>query len=603
MALLRKLVRVIGPGRRFKWALLVVAGLAVSGLEVIGAGLVFALITLVTDPTAAVELPFLGDVTQRFTMVSGDRLVVAVAALIAVFFIVRGCFLVAQTYVHARVVNNAGADIGTRLVRGYLSMPYVRHLERNSAELVRNAFYNVQVVKKSLLAPAIDIVAECLVVLGLIVVLLWAAPVATASAVVIFTPMVWFLLRWVRPRMRAYGRGAKDAESRGLELLQQGTAGIRDIRILAAEAEFARRYQRTRRDFARLHTRRATLSELPRVLIETSLVLFIAGFFVVVVLFDNSPQGALSVLGLFAYVGMRLKPSIQKVVSSVNTVRFATPSLDDIAADLEMVGSLADAAAPGTDQTQPSVVPALAQGITLDSVSFTYQSSRSPALQAVDLEIRRGASIGICGPTGGGKSTLVDVIAGLLEPTTGSVRVDGVDIHDDVQAWYGQLGVVSQSVFLIDDTLRRNVALGVPAREIDDGAIERAVELAQLREVVDQLPEGLETSVGERGVRLSGGQRQRVAIARALYRDPEVLIFDEGTAALDNQTEADLVRALESLHGERTLILVAHRLTTVRHCDHILILEDGRIADQGTFDALVERHPLFASMRTVPHAT
>jgi ATP-binding cassette subfamily C protein len=236
-------------------------------------------------------------------------------------------------------------------------------------------------------------------------------------------------------------------------------------------------------------------------------------------------------------------------------------------------------------------------------VSFRYERGDRPALDGIDLTIERGTSIGVCGPTGGGKSTLVDVIAGLLEPTGGTVRVDGVDIHTDVMSWYEQLGVVSQVVFLIDDTLRNNIALGVPADAIDEGAVERALQLAQLQDVVRELPQGLDTRLGERGTRLSGGQRQRVAIARALYRDPEMIIFDEGTSALDNRTEADLVRAIDELHGHRTLVMVAHRLTTVRHCDRILVIENGRVSDSGTFDELVVRHPLFRSMRESPSVT
>jgi ABC-type multidrug transport system fused ATPase/permease subunit len=324
MPVFRKLVRVIGPGRRFKWVVLVIAGLALTGIEVMGAALIFVLLRLVTDPTGGIDLPLVGNPAMMLPFESQASLTLAVTAFIAVFFLLRAVFLVGQTYLHARVVNNTGADIGTRLVRGYLSMPYALHLERKSAELIRNAFYNVQTVKKSLLAPIVDLFAEIMMVLGLTVVLLIIAPLATLVAVAAFGPMVWFLLRWVKPRMKAYGRGAKEAESEGLELLQQGTTGIRDIRILGAEPQITMRYQRTRRKFARLHTRRSTLSEMPRVLIETSLVLFIAAFFAVVVWFDPSGHGALSVLGLFAYVGMRLKPSVQKIVNSV-TVRYDTP--------------------------------------------------------------------------------------------------------------------------------------------------------------------------------------------------------------------------------------------------------------------------------------
>jgi ATP-binding cassette, subfamily B, bacterial PglK len=596
MALLRQLDAVLGRRRRFKWALLVVLALILSGLEIVAAGLIYVLLILVTDSAGDVELPLVGDPTELFPAMSPEALALLVTAGIGAFFVARGAFLMLQTYAQARVVNNAGADVGTRLVRGYLSMPYALHLERNSAELVRNAFYNVETFTKSLLEPGVKLVAEVLLVLGLTAALVLISPVAMLGAVLIFGPLVWALLRAVKPRMKAYGRGAKEAESRGLSILQQGLAGIRELRISGSEGYFASLYQKTRKEFARLRTRRATLAQLPRVLIETLLVLSIAAFFIVVMQIQESGQQALSLLGLFAYVGLRLKPSIQAIVQAVNSARYATPSLEDIATDLEATASFVERRETGTE----GLVPKLRRDISLEDVQLCYPNSDRPALERVDLRIERGDSIGICGPTGGGKSTLIDVIAGLLVPTAGTVEVDGVNIHDAVHSWYSQLGVVSQSVFLLDASLRENIALGVSRRDIDDAAVEQAVRLAQLEAVVAELPQGLETRVGERGIRLSGGQRQRVAIARALYRNPEVLILDEGTSALDNQTEEELVRALEHLHGMRTVILVAHRLTTVRRCNRVLVLEDGRISDEGTFDELVVRHPLFASLRPSP---
>ena len=229
----------------------------------------------------------------------------------------------------------------------------------------------------------------------------------------------------------------------------------------------------------------------------------------------------------------------------------------------------------------------------VEEVNFTYEGADRPALEEVTLTIAPGEVVGICGPTGGGKTTLVDVITGLLEPTSGRVSVDGHDLREYDREWQRNLGIVPQMIFLTDESLRRNIALGVPTREIDETAVREAVELAQLSSFVDSLPAGLDTVVGERGVRVSGGQRQRIAIARALYRRPQVLIFDEGTSALDNQTEADLMRALERLRGDHTIVLVAHRLSTVRDCDRIVFLDKGRIAGLGTYDVLAETNAGF----------
>jgi ABC-type multidrug transport system fused ATPase/permease subunit len=232
----------------------------------------------------------------------------------------------------------------------------------------------------------------------------------------------------------------------------------------------------------------------------------------------------------------------------------------------------------------------------VDKVSYHYPNHERLVLDHVSVAIDRGTSLGVVGSTGAGKSTLIDLVLGLLSPTSGTISVDGIDVFANRIAWQRRLGVVSQSVFLLDDTLRRNVAFGLPDGDIDDQRVAEAIDAAHLGDFVESLPEGVETVVGERGARLSGGQRQRVAIARALYRRPEVIVFDEGTSALDNLTESAIMSALEALHGDRTLIIVAHRLTTVRRCDQIVLLENGRVIDTGTYDDLVERSASFRRM-------
>jgi ABC-type multidrug transport system fused ATPase/permease subunit len=297
------------------------------------------------------------------------------------------------------------------------------------------------------------------------------------------------------------------------------------------------------------------------------------------------------VLGLFAYVGLKLQPSMQRIVRGINNLKFASAAIDDVHADLVLV----EREAPDLAEESPPPLP-FEREVLVEGVSFAYEGTDRPALKDVDLRIGAGEAIGICGPTGGGKTTLADLITGLLTPTSGRVIVDGVDIREHVRAWHSNLGVVPQMVFLVDDSLRRNIALGLPDKEIDEEAVSEAVHLAQLDEVVAALPQGLDTVVGERGVRISGGQRQRVSIARALYRQPKVLILDEGTAALDNSTEQKLMEALERLRGDHTIILIAHRLSTVRRCDRIVYVDEGRIAGTDTYDGLIRENTAFRRM-------
>jgi ATP-binding cassette, subfamily B, bacterial PglK len=336
----------------------------------------------------------------------------------------------------------------------------------------------------------------------------------------------------------------------------------------------------------------AAATQLPPIVIETALLGFILLYFGLAIARGDQSQETLSILGLFGYVGLRLQPSLQLIVGGLNALKFAAAPLEDLHADLLAVEAL-----PETPRT-PDPCPSGPVSCWRD-VTFQYEETDRPALSGIDLTIRPGEQIGICGPTGGGKTTLVDVITGLLQPTSGTVTVDGADLREHDRAWQRNLGVVPQMVFLTDDTFRHNIAFGVPDDEIDQTALDEAIDSAQLREFVDSLPEGLETVVGERGVRISGGQRQRIAIARALYHRPSVLVFDEGTSALDNTTEALLMESIERLRGDHTIILIAHRLSTVRSSDRVVFIEAGRISGQGTYDELVAENAAFRQLAAV----
>lgn len=594
VGLISQLRFVLGGQGRFKWIVLVLFAVAISGVEVISAALVYLLIGRVTSPDTTIDLPIIGDPIRFLGSLEEEQVIYALTGGIALFFVIRGAFLVLQKYVQARVVYNSSASVSNRLTRGYLDMPYAEHLRRNSAELVRNAFFNVQVLSK-LLNSAVKVVAETFVVTGLVVAMLLIAPIVTLVAVGLLGPIMFALLWTVKSRMKEYGHGTKEMEREGLGIVQEGLAGIRDIRLLGAETWFSKSFARTRRLQADYMVKYAAVGEMPRVVIETFLVFMIAGFFAVVTAFARSDATSLSTLGLFAYAGVRLKPSIQAITAGINDVRHHMPSLFDISRDLKAAKSAKSAS---RERTSLTPIPRLTTSITLSGVGYTYAGSTTPALFDIDMEIKRGDSIGFVGSTGGGKSTLVDVVAGLLPPTRGVVSVDGLDLNSgDLASWYQQLGVVSQSIFVMDATMRENIAFGIPEPEIDELALAEAVRVAQLEDVVRELPEGLASRLGEHGTRLSGGQRQRVAIARALYRRPEVLILDEGTAALDNTTESKLVHALTESRGTMTLIVVAHRLSTVKQCDRVFVIDQGSVLDSGTFDDLLDRQPIFASMR------
>lgn len=585
---IHKILYLLGESRRRRWILVVLLAVLVSLLEAVGAALVLLLLRMISDPEVGMTVPVLGDLRLLAGGMSDRSVLLFSVAAIGVFFVTRAGFRILQTYVQLRVVHNAGSRLATKLVRGYLEMPYMWHLRHNSASLIRNAHQAVNRMINQVFLPSIRVVAESLLLLMMLSVLFVASPTATLLAIGVVGPTVLVLMRVVQPALKRLGQTTHETVRRYFSTMQESFTGIRDVKIFGREPYFTRKFARDRSQYARASYLQGTAADLPRTVMELSLLLVILAFFAFAVDRGESAASILPTLGLFAYAGLRLQPSLQKIIQGTNSVRFATAAIDELYAELEELES--SGALEVSERARP--LP-FAREIIVGDASFQYEETDRPALTGIDLRIRRGESIGICGPTGGGKTTLVDVLVGLLDPTVGTLTVDGQLVEGHAKAWQRNIGAVSQTAFLVDDTIRRNIALGLSDQNIDEDRVVDALTQAQLWEFIDSLPDGLDTPVGERGVRLSGGQRQRIAIARALYRNPAVLVFDEGTSALDNITENELMKTLEEVHGDRTMITVAHRLSTVRNCDRIIVVEGGQITGIGPFDTLAETHPFF----------
>lgn len=588
MALVRRAMYLIGRENRGRVMLLVPLAVVMSGFEVLGAALVYALVSLATGATPELELPLLGRISD-YVAVEGAALTVGIAVGMGLFFVALMGAKIGHTYVQTRLVQNMGARLSAKLNAGYLAMPYPFHLRRNSSDLIRNANQVVRDVFSQAITPMVKVIAEVVLTVGMLALLVSVSPLATGMAIVVLGATSLVLLKVVRPWLKRLGARAHTLNAETLKTLQQSYHGIRDVKILSGERAFARRYARDQRALARTAYLRSTIKQLPKSLVELALIGFILAFFTVMVLIGRDTPETLAILGLFAYVGQRLQKSTEGILSGINQLQYAQAPIDQLHDDLEEIRLHSES----LDDIDP--LP-FEREISVNDVVFRYETSSDFALDHVSLRIVKGEVVGICGPTGGGKTTLVDVISGLLCPTEGSVTIDGVDLRSNERAWQLHLGVVPQMVYLIDGSLRDNVALAEPADQIDEQAVEEAIKLAQLRDFVDRLPNGLDTIVGERGARVSGGQRQRVAIARALYRRPSVLIFDEGTSALDNVTEREVMNALERLRGEHTILLIAHRLSTVRNADKVVLMRDGRVEATGTYEALMESSPEFADL-------
>jgi ATP-binding cassette subfamily C protein len=592
----------LGRERPGRWVVLVVISLVASVFEMLGALAIYLLLALLTAPEAIDTLPLVGSAVGLLPADDLTTLRMLVAGIVLLFFVIRGVVIVGRAYLETRLVTAAGVEISDRLLSGYLAMPYPFHTRRNTAEMVRNAFTVTTLLQQQVMQPLAFLVGDLVVVAGLATVVLASEPLGGVLAVVFLGGVTLVIQRLLRPRLIGWGRRSQDAATGGLQAIQQSLGGIRDIKLLGQERTFLAEHRYFRRRGARATYLAYAASAIPRALTELGMVTAIVLLTFAVLATGASVDEALAAIGLFAYAGLRLQPVLQRIVTSLSQIRSHAAIVDDLSADLDQVRdweaslpSVAGDAARTPDER-------FADRLVFDGVHFTYapdEPSIRPALLGVDLSVRRGEFLGICGPTGGGKSTLLDLLVGLLQPTAGTISVDGRALDAAPGWWWSQLGVVSQQVFLTDDTLRRNIAFGVAADAIDDERLGRCVARAQLDAMLAELPQGLDTVVGERGIRLSGGQRQRVAVARALYREPPVVVLDEGTSALDGATETKLIAALDEISPDRTLIAVAHRLATLRDADRILVVADGQVHATGTYDELLATSPLFRDLAGV----
>jgi len=499
----------------------------------------------------------------------------------------------AGTYASIRFSTMRGYTVSSRLLAAYLSQPYPWFLERNSAELGKNVLNEVDGLVSRVIQPCLKLVSNALLVLAILAFLLLVDPLVTLfSGGVLGLGYGLIYLRF-RGRLHRLGEVMMDAFENRFLVAQEATGGIKDVKLMGLEETYVKSYGAAALTAARSGTTLGVMAELPRFVLEAiTFGTMLALILILLVKSGGNVTEIVPTLGVIAFSTMRLLPSLQTIYHSLVSIRGASAILDTIVADIAATPALPIS---GDDGAVPLK---LERALELSKVGFAYASAERPTLRGVDLVIPARTTVGIVGGTGAGKTTLVDLILGLLAPDSGEIRVDGTVVTDaNRRSWQKTLGYVPQSIYLTDDTIVGNIAFGVPKDEVDMAAVERAARIAALHDfVLSDLPQGYDTFVGERGVRLSGGQRQRIGIARALYRDPTLLIMDEATSALDNITERVVMEAVSRIRADKTIILIAHRLTTVKTCDTIFLMERGRLLAQGSYDELLAGNEAFRRM-------
>jgi len=577
--------------RRF-WILTGVM-LLVAAAEIAGISAVLMLLNVLAAPDVIDRNATLVYVKSLLGIESRFSFQILLALVVLVVVMLGLAVKAAGTYASIRFSTMRGYTVSSRLLAAYLSQPYPWFLERNSAELGKNVLNEVDGLVSRVIQPCLKLVSNALLVLAILAFLLLVDPLVTLfSGGVLGLGYGLIYLRF-RGRLHRLGEVMMDAFENRFLVAQEATGGIKDVKLMGLEETYVKSYGAAALTAARSGTTLGVMAELPRFVLEAiTFGTMLALILILLVKSGGNVTEIVPTLGVIAFSTMRLLPSLQTIYHSLVSIRGASAILDTIVADIAATPALPIS---GDDGAVPLK---LERALELSKVGFAYASAERPTLRGVDLVIPARTTVGIVGGTGAGKTTLVDLILGLLAPDSGEIRVDGTVVTDaNRRSWQKTLGYVPQSIYLTDDTIVGNIAFGVPKDEVDMAAVERAARIAALHDfVLSDLPQGYDTFVGERGVRLSGGQRQRIGIARALYRDPTLLIMDEATSALDNITERVVMEAVSRIRADKTIILIAHRLTTVKTCDTIFLMERGRLLAQGSYDELLAGNEAFRRM-------
>lgn len=567
------ILALLSPAQKRAGAWLLVLMVIGMLMEMLGLGLLLPALGILTDADSAARYPLLQRLSNQ---TSQAGLVLATMALLCGIYAIKAVYLGYVAWRKARYAYAIQADLSERLFAAYLRQPWSFHLQRNSAQLIRNAYGETSLFTQQGVLPAMMIVSEVLVFAGVAAVLVWVEPLGAAVVVIILGASALLFNRVTRVHVSRWGASRQYHDGRRIQHIQQGLGGAKDVKLLGRESDFLQQFRIHNDASALVGHRWQALQELPRLVLELLGVLGMTVLVAILLVRGRPVEAVLPTIGLFGAAAFKLMPSVNRILGAFQKIRYVRTAMRTLRSEMTLPSesSIEEAGLSGSLTLQET--------IALENVTFTYQDADSALFTRLNLTIRVGSSIGIVGESGGGKSTLVDLLLGLLEPEAGRVTIDGGDIRGNMRGWQNQIGYVPQFIYLTDDTVRRNVAFGLAAEEIDDEAVRRALRAAQLESFVAELPQALDTVVGERGVRLSGGQRQRIGIARALYHDPAVLVLDEATSSLDTATEEGVMQSVRALKGQKTIVIVAHRLSTVAHCDEVYRLEDGRLQREDT---------------------
>lgn len=548
-------------------------------LETLGVGAMIPVVTALLTPETLKEYvdkyPILQKICDLLGIQSVGQMTTALLLALMAIYVIKNLYLVYLVYRQNTFITQSRNQMISRVMGEFLNRPYEQYLGADIPTVFRITDSDIPQTF-SLMLAMLQLASE-VVVSGLIFIVLLCTDIfMTLFIMVLFGVMTLVIVKIFKPKLNKIGAKNQAIQSRIAKWRIQAIYGLKDVKVLNREEFFVRNYYETGKVGANVGRNYAVMNNIPRLLIETVFIVGVLTFIIIYMKGGGNVASMVSTLAAFGVAAMRVLPSVNRINTYITEISYNQPSLDFVYQNLQE-GMKTDAMLAQRKAYSQKEKLELRDKIELNHISFHYPDSDKNIFTDAHMEVPKGKSVGIMGTSGAGKSTIVDILLGLLHAQEGEITCDGVDIFKNYESWLAQIGYIPQSIYLIDESIRDNIAFGIDADKIDEKRIWEVLEEAQLKEFVEELPNGLDTTIGDRGVRLSGGQRQRIGIARALYHDPEILVFDEATSALDNDTEAAVMDAVNSFRGKKTMIIIAHRLNTIEKCDIIYRVEEGKL--------------------------
>lgn len=575
MATLKKIGYIFSKKQKFRLFILMIELFIGSLTELLGVALILPVVSIISDISIVHTNKYYSFFYDSLKLTSERQFIILLLVCLIVVYIVKNVYIMFMYNAQYKFSLENERKLANRLVKCYMAQPYTFHLEKNVSELQRNVGGDVSMFFNAVLSfvQMLSEIVTCMLISMYLVFLDRSITIGVVSILAVFV-VVYFKV--FKKQSIELGLNARRSSVMMGKWIRQAFEGIKEIKLLNREDYFAEQIDKYYGKYADTSRKSSIISTLPRPAFESICVTALLGVVTMKIAKGVDLQYFIPTLSAFAIAAFRLLPSFGRVATSLNVVSYNKTAINSIYDDLLGIEGLSTQLSEGVTKGQKTK---LYDSIRTDNVSFMYPNTDKYVISNVSIEIKKNKSVALIGPSGAGKTTLADILLGVLEPTSGSVLVDGNDIHDVQTNWNSMIGYIPQSIYLIDDTIRNNIIFGLDEKEVEEDKIVTALKKAQLYDFVMGLEQGLETVIGERGVRLSGGQRQRIGIARALYNDPDVLVLDEATASLDNDTESAVMEAINGLHGDKTLIIIAHRLSTIADCDVVYKVDEGHVTE------------------------